>query len=96
MDINKLSFNPSLCFINGKWIHPHKGKFIELVNPSNGKILCKISRGSSEDIDHAIIAAQNSDWVNSSALERGRVLLKISQMVLNEVALNPRLKNHEE
>ena len=40
MDINKLSFNPSLCFINGKWIHPHKGKFIEFVNPSNGKILC--------------------------------------------------------
>ena len=95
MDINKLSFNPSLCFINGKWIQPHKGRFIELVNPSNGEILCKISRGSSEDIDHAIIAAQNSDWVNSSALERGRVLLKMSQMFLYEVDLLAELEAND-
>ena len=95
MDINKLSFNPSLCFINGKWIQPHRGKFIELTNPSNGKILCKISRGSSEDIDHAVKAAQNSDWVHSTALERGRVLLKMSQMVLNEVELLAELEAND-
>jgi len=95
MDINKLSFNPSLCFINGKWIQPHRGKFIELTNPSNGKILCKISRGSSEDIDHAVKAAQNSAWVHSTALERGRVLLKMSQMVLNEVELLAELEAND-
>ena len=95
MDINKLSFNPSLCFINGKWIQPHRGKFIELTNPSNGKTLCKISRGSSEDIDHAVKAAQNSDWVHSTALERGRVLLKMSQMVLNEVELLAELEAND-
>ena len=95
MDINKLSFNPSLCFINGKWIQPHRGKFIELTNPSSGKILCKISRGSSEDIDHAVKAAQNSDWVHSTALERGRVLLKMSQMVLNEVELLAELEAND-
>ena len=95
MDINKLSFNPSLCFINGKWIQPHRGKFIALTNPSSGKILCKISRGSSEDIDHAVKAAQNSDWVHSTALERGRVLLKMSQMVLNEVELLAELEAND-
>lgn len=95
MDINKLSFNPSLCFINGKWTQPHRGKFIELTNPSSGKILCKISRGSSEDIDHAVKAAQNSDWVHSTALERGRVLLKMSQMVLNEVELLAELEAND-
>jgi aldehyde dehydrogenase (NAD+) len=95
MDINKLSFNPSLCFINGKWIQPHRGKFIELTNPSSGEILCKISRGSSEDIDHAVKAAQNSDWVHSTALERGRVLLKMSQMVLNEVELLAELEAND-
>ena len=95
MDINKLSFNPSLCFINGKWIQPHRGKFIELTNPSSGKILCKISRGSSEDIDHAVKAAQNSDWVHSTALERGRVLLKMSQIVLNEVELLAELEAND-
>ena len=95
MDINKLSFNPSLCFINGKWIQPHRGKFIELTNPSSGKILCKISRGSSEDIDHAVKAAQNSAWVHSTALESGRVLLKMSQMVLNEVELLAELEAND-
>ncbi|MDA9294173.1 aldehyde dehydrogenase family protein [bacterium] len=95
MDINKLSFNPSLCFINGKWIQPHRGKFIELTNPSSGEILCKISRGSSEDIGHAVKAAQNSDWVRSTALERGRVLLKMSQMVLNEVELLAELEAND-
>ena len=95
MDINKLSFNPSLCFINGKWIQPHRGKFIELTNPSNGKILCKISRGSSEDIDHAVKAAENSAWVHSTALERGRVLLKMSQIVLNEVELLAELEAND-
>ena len=95
MDINKLSFNPSLCFINGKWIQPHRGKFIELINPSNGKILCKISRGTSEDIDHAVKAAENSAWVHSTALERGRVLLKMSQIVLNEVELLAELEAND-
>lgn len=95
MDINKLSFNPSLCFINGKWIQPHRGKFIELTNPSSGKILCKISRGSSEDIDHAVKAAENSAWVHSTSLERGRFLLKMSQMVLNEVELLAELEAND-
>ncbi|MDA0362154.1 MAG: aldehyde dehydrogenase family protein [Proteobacteria bacterium] len=90
MDLTQLSFDPSDCFINGKWIKPVDRKTITLTNPSTGGALCQISRGTSADIDLAVIAAQNAldgEWGRFTAVERGRVLSRIGRMVIEKVEL---------
>ena len=82
MDLNNLTFDTSKCFINGAWVEPENGKMLDLVNPSNGEFLCKIARGTIKDINKAVYAAQESAWKKYTALERGRVLLNMSQIVL--------------
>jgi len=77
MDLTQLSFDPSNCFINGKWIKPVDKKTLTLTNPSTGGALCQISRGTSADINLAVIAAQNAlegEWGHFTAVERGRIL----------------------
>jgi aldehyde dehydrogenase (NAD+) len=85
MDLNNLTFDTSKCFINGAWVEPENGKMLDLLNPSNGEFLCKIARGTIKDINKAVYAAQESAWKKYTALERGRALLNMSQIVLEDV-----------
>jgi len=87
MDLTKLSFDPSKCYINGTWVQPVNGEKLNLLNPSNGKILCKIAKGTGKDIDSAVKAAERSEWKKYTALQRSRVLLKMSQIVLEDAEL---------
>ena len=61
---------------------------LDVINPSNGELLCKIGRGSFNDIDCAVVAAQdalNGVWGNYSAMERGRVITKIGEKILEYI-----------
>ncbi len=83
-----LWFDPELCLIGGSWFAPVGGRTLELVNPSDGAILCNIARGEAADIDAAVDAAQTAlqgDWGRMSALERGRILTRMGQLVLERV-----------
>ena len=95
MDFTNLSFDPEKCFINGVWVEPDNGKMLDLVNPSTGDFLSKIARGTSEDINKSVKAAQESEWQKYTALKRGRVLLKMSQIVLEELDLLAELEAHD-
>ncbi|VAW16143.1 Aldehyde dehydrogenase [hydrothermal vent metagenome] len=81
-------FKTDKCFINGEWVRPVAGEKLQLENPSDGSNLCQIARGKAADIDLAVKAAQNAlngEWGTFSALERGRVLTRIGQLVLERV-----------
>ena len=95
MDFTKLSFDPSNCFVNGAWVEPVNGKKLNLINPSTGEILCKIARGTKQDIDNAVKAAETSDWKKYTALERSRALLKMSQIVLEDIELLAELEAND-
>ena len=95
MDFTNLSFDPEKCFINGVWVEPDNGKMLDLINPSTGDFLSKIARGASEDINKSVKAAQESEWQKYTALKRGRVLLKMSQIVLEELDLLAELEAHD-
>ena len=85
---DSLWFDPSLCLIGGTWIAPRSSEFITLINPSDGSALTQIARGSASDIDAAVAAAETaraSAWGQMSALERGRILTRIGQLVLDRV-----------
>ncbi|WP_170346746.1 aldehyde dehydrogenase family protein [Ruegeria atlantica] len=81
-------FDPTLCLIGGRWSQAAAGDSLPLINPSDGTEICRIARGSEADIDAAVQAARsalNGDWGRKTALERGRILTRLGQLVLDRV-----------
>ena len=85
MSLKPLGLDPASCLIAGQWVAPITGETLPLIDPSDGSTLCEIARGGSEDIDHAVAAAESAlagGWGRLTAAERGRILAKIGQLVL--------------
>jgi len=90
-----LEFDPGCCFFNNQWIPSSAAQHLELLNPSDGSTLCEIARGDQEDVERAVHSAQaaiEGEWGNSTALERSRVLYRMSQIVLENVDKLARLE----
>ncbi len=88
MTLTALGIAPDQCLIAGHWVAPANGARLVLSNPSDGTALCDIARGDADDIDRAVLAAQGAlagDWGRGTAVERGRVLARIGQLVLENV-----------
>ncbi|QIE58085.1 aldehyde dehydrogenase [Rasiella rasia] len=70
-------------FIGGKWTSPAKGEYFENTSPVDGKSFTKIPRSTQDDIDAAIDAAWKAapEWNNSSATFRSNLLLKIADIM---------------
>lgn len=63
------------------------GATLTQVDPSDGTPLADIARGTAVDIDAAVRAAQaalGGGWGAATATERGRLLLKMSALVLEQ------------
>lgn len=72
-------------FINGEWVTPAGGETIEVENPSTGEIIGKVARGTPAEVDAAVSAANaalNGEWGRMTATQRGRILMKMSELVL--------------
>lgn len=81
-----LWFDPSNCFIAGQWQPPLSGEFLPIINPSDGSQIGQIAGGDARDVDAAVAAAQaamDGPWGRSTALERGRILARLGQLVLD-------------
>jgi len=86
-DLN-LWFDPTRCFIGGEWVKPNGQQTLPIENPSTGETIGAIARGEAYDVDRAVAAAHaalNGEWGRMSALERGRILTRIGQKVLERV-----------
>ncbi|MEP4645481.1 MAG: aldehyde dehydrogenase family protein, partial [Lentilitoribacter sp.] len=74
--------------IGGRWVSPLSGQFVDLINPSDSSELCDIALGGAEDIDLAVASANASlqgEWGRATAVERGRVLSNIGDIVLQNI-----------
>ena len=72
-------------FINGNWQDPESGETLPVMDPSDGSEFGRIACGSAVDIDCAVQAAQNAmdgEWGKSIPVERGRLLQKLSALIL--------------
>ncbi len=92
---NDLWFDASKCFIGGEWVAPIGGETLPLENPSDGTEIARIARGQRADVDAAVQAAQTAlsgEWGRKTAVERGRILTRIGQLVLERVDALARLE----
>ena len=83
-----LFFDPSKCFIGGRWVAPLGADYLDVENPSDGTIIARIPRGQAADIDAAVTAAHaalTGAWGKTPAAERGRFLSRIGRLVLERV-----------
>ncbi|MBT6033822.1 MAG: aldehyde dehydrogenase family protein, partial [Kordiimonadaceae bacterium] len=77
-----ISFNTEQILIDGLWRDAENGATLDVLNPSTGESICKIGRGSKNDINKAVKAARkalNGPWGKMTALERGRILTNIGR-----------------
>ncbi len=70
-------------YIGGKWTAPVKGEYFENTSPVDGQAFTKVARSTAEDVELALDAAWAAapQWNNSSATERSNLLLKIADVM---------------
>ena len=91
---SELPFDPACVLIDGQW--RKTALTLPLTNPSDGSELTQIAKGGAEEIDAAVAAAEaalQGDWGRCTALERGRVLTRLGQLVLDHVELLTELES---
>jgi aldehyde dehydrogenase (NAD+) len=80
-----IPFDTTTVCIAGRWRAGSSGQTLALHNPSDGSVLAHIARGTVQDVDDAVQAAQaalDGAWGALTATERGRLLMKMSAAVL--------------
>lgn len=68
--------------INGERKVSVSGQTLEVINPATGEVFTTIPKGTAEDVNLAVKAARQAlsgAWGQLTAVERGRLLLKLSQ-----------------
>jgi aldehyde dehydrogenase (NAD+) len=72
-------------FIDGKWVSAASGETLPVIDPATGEAFDSLARGDKRDVDRAVAAARRAlsgPWSRLTATERGRILLKMSALIL--------------
>ncbi|MFU8776656.1 MAG: aldehyde dehydrogenase family protein [Roseovarius sp.] len=71
-------------FINNAW-HASDGGVMDVVAPAEGKVFAQITNGTAADVDAAVAAAraalETGPWGRITALERGRLLMRLGRVI---------------
>jgi phenylacetaldehyde dehydrogenase len=77
---------PRQLFINGQWADAASGKTFATPDPATGDTLANVAEGDAEDIDRAVRAARRAfeegPWGRMTASERGRIIWRIGDLIL--------------
>ncbi|PLX35915.1 MAG: aldehyde dehydrogenase [Hyphomicrobiales bacterium] len=74
--------------IGGAWIDSSGGETIPVVDPSTGEVFAELARGTADDIDAAVAAAHiamDNEWGRLTAVERGRLITRLGDIVRDNV-----------
>ena len=72
-----------LNYINGEYVEPLSGQWLDNYNPSTGEVYSQIANSNSEDIESAYQAAKQAfpKWSNTTIDERSKIMLKIADLI---------------
>jgi phenylacetaldehyde dehydrogenase len=80
---------PRKLFINGQWADAASGRTFETPDPATGETLARVAEGDAEDIDRAARAArkafEDGPWSRMTPSERGRIVWRIGDLILEHV-----------
>ena len=96
----EIKIKPGKLFIDGKWVDSVSAKSFDTLNPATEGVITSVAEGDKADIDLAVSAARKAfeegPWRNIDARERGKVLLRIMELIdknKDELALLETLDN---
>ncbi len=72
-------------FINDEWRDAAGGKTIDVVNPATEEVIAAVASAEQADVDAAVAAARaalDGPWGKMSARERGRLIWKLGERLL--------------
>jgi len=72
-------------FINGEWRDAAGGRTIEVVNPATEEVIAEVASAERADIDAAVAAARaalDGPWGKMSARERGRIVSRLADRLM--------------
>jgi len=74
-------------FINGEWRDASGGHTIDVINPATEEVIAEVASAEKADVDAAVAAARaalDGPWGKLSARERGRLIWKIGERLLEK------------
>ncbi|MGV3711222.1 MAG: aldehyde dehydrogenase family protein [Gemmatimonas sp.] len=76
-------------YINGTWTDAAKSESFEVHDPSSGKTIAKVAQGTADDVNAAVVAAQNAlpAWQALDAHVRARYLYALARSVQRHARL---------
>jgi acyl-CoA reductase-like NAD-dependent aldehyde dehydrogenase len=72
-------------FINGSYVDPVQGRWIDSLNPYTGEVWARIPQGCAGDVDCAVAAASKAlhegPWVRMTPSARGKLMVKLADII---------------
>ena len=68
-------------FVNGEFVEGVRGEWEEIINPATGEVIAEVPKGSEEDVDRAVEAADNTfaEWFETTPKERAEMLFRLAE-----------------
>ena len=84
-------------FIGGSWMDARSGRTFETLNPATNKVLARIAEAEEADLDTAVTAARaafdGGPWPKMTAAERGRILWRMADLLMQKADEVARLES---
>jgi aldehyde dehydrogenase (NAD+) len=88
---------PGKLFINGEFVDAQSGETFETLNPATGEVLTRVAAADRADVDKAVAAArrafESGPYPKMSARERGQMLSRLAELVLEHADELARLES---
>jgi aldehyde dehydrogenase (NAD+) len=77
---------PTQLLIDGQWREAVSGKRFDTLNPATGEVITSVAEADKADVDLAVKAARKAfeegPWSKMTATDRGRVLSKLADLIM--------------
>lgn len=87
--VNQFIADKRKLLIDGQWTEAASGKTFPVYNPATEEVITQVAEGAKEDIDRAVKAARRAfdsgPWPRMSPSERGRIIWKIGDLLLDNL-----------
>ncbi|HEV2492198.1 MAG TPA: aldehyde dehydrogenase family protein [Terriglobia bacterium] len=84
-------------YINGEPVESRDGQYFPVYDPSTEEMIAEVPDGGREDVDRAVRAARaafdSGPWHETTAQERGRILLRLAERVRKESGMLAELES---
>jgi aldehyde dehydrogenase (NAD+) len=84
-------------YIDGKFTPPEAGQYFDSVSPATGTLVARVAQGNTKDVDLAVQSAFAAKrvWAEMNPLERGKILRKLADLLVQNAAYLGKLESEE-